>query len=61
MEPLEEAKHFKYIPVHFYRSGSINMTQTLVKPVLEDGSFIKLEELIKQTYPSIDNRKFIDA
>lgn len=61
MEPLEEAKHFKYIPVHFYRSGSIDMTQTLVKPVLDDGSLIKLGELIKQTYPSLDNRKFIDV
>lgn len=61
MEPIEEANHFKYIPIHFYRSGSIDMTQTLVKPVLDDGSLLNLEKLIKQTYPSIDNCKFIDV
>lgn len=57
MEPTE-GTYFKYIPVHFYRSGSLIKSQTLVKPVLDDGNHLTLRELIKLTYPSVENRKF---
>lgn len=56
MEPTE-GTFFKHIPIHFYQSGSSVMLQTLVKPVSNDGNHITLGELIKQNYPSIDNRK----
>lgn len=59
MEPTE-GDYFKHIPVHFYRSGSSVMIQTLVKPVSDDGNQITLGELIKLNYPSIDNRKFAE-
>jgi len=58
MEP-SEGSYFKHIPVHFYRSGSSVMTQTLVKPVSDDGNQLTLGELIKLNYPSVDNRKFV--
>lgn len=57
MEP-SDGSYFKHIPVHFYRSGSSVMTQTLVKPVSEDGNHMTLGELIKLNYPSVDNRMF---
>nr|BAH72251.1 ACYPI005861 [Acyrthosiphon pisum] len=56
MEPFE-GSYFKHIPVHFYRSGSSVMTQTLVKPVSDDGNHITLGELMKLNYPSVDNPK----
>ncbi|KAL4084801.1 hypothetical protein QTP88_027703 [Uroleucon formosanum] len=56
MEP-SEGSYFKHIPIHFYRSGSSVMTQTLVKPVSDDGNHITLGELIKLNYPSLDNPK----
>lgn len=56
MEPTE-GTHFKHVPVHLYQSGSSAMTQTLVKPVSDDGNHMTLGELIKLNYPSIDNRK----
>lgn len=59
MEPTE-GTYFKHIPVHFYRSGSSMMTQTLVKPVSDDGIHMTLGDLIKLNYPSMDNRKFSD-
>lgn len=58
MEP-SDGSYFKHIPVHFYRSGSSVMTQTLVKPVSDDGNQMTLGELIKLNYPSVDNRKSI--
>jgi len=58
MEP-SEGSCFKHIPVHFYRSGSSVMTQTLVKPVSDDGNHMTLGELIKLNYPSVDNREFV--
>lgn len=58
MEP-SDGSYFKHIPVHFYRSGSSVMTQTLVKPVSDDGNNITLGELIKLNYPSVENRKFV--
>lgn len=60
MEPTE-GNYFKYIPVHFYQSGSFIMTQTLVKPLSDNGNQITLRELIKLHYPLMDNRKFIDT
>lgn len=59
MEPIE-GNYFKYIPVHFYQSGSSVMTQTLVKSVSDDGNQLTLGELIKLKYPSMDNCKFIN-
>jgi hypothetical protein len=59
MEPTE-GNYFKYIPVHFYQSGSSVMTQTLVKSVSDDGNQITLGELIKLKYPLLDSRKFIN-
>jgi len=58
MEP-SEGSYFKHIPVHFYRSGSSVMTQTLVKPVSDDGNHMTLGELMKLNYPSVENRKFV--
>jgi len=58
MEP-SDGIYFKYIPVHFYRHGSSVMTQTLVKPTSDDGNLLLLGELLKQNYPTMDNRKFI--
>lgn len=56
MEPTE-GTCFKHIPVHFYHSGSSIMTQTLVKPISDDGNPITLGDLITLNCPSIDNRK----
>lgn len=54
MTPIE-GTYFKHIPVHFYQSGSTVMTQTLIKPVLSDGSLMNFGDLMKLTYPSLEN------
>jgi len=58
MTPIE-GTYFKHIPVHFYQSGSTVMTQTLIKPVLSDGSLMNFGDLMKLTYPLLENGKFI--
>jgi autophagy-related protein 5 len=58
MEP-SDGIYFKYIPVHFYRHGSSVMTQTLVKPMSDDGNLLLLGELLKQIYPTMDNLQVI--
>lgn len=59
MEPCE-GKYFKHIPVYFYQSGSSVKIQTLVKPVLDNGDHLTLGQLIKLTYPSVDDSKCVE-
>lgn len=58
MKPID-GTYFKHIPVHFYQSGSTVMKQTLIKPVLSDGSLMTLGDLIKLTYPLLENGKVV--
>lgn len=58
MEP-SEGDHFKYIPMRFYQSGSLGMTQSLIKPVSDNGKVLTLGELMKLVFPLLDKCKLI--